>query len=160
MNNNYNATIENRKARFNYNVLETYVAGIVLTGTEVCSIRTGKANISEAYCMVDSDKQFKIYNMHVSRPNNIMKSFGTSDNFYFDETRERVLLLNRKEINNIYEKVSVSGITAIPLKIFRNEKGLYKILIGICRGKKDYDKRETLKERDHKKEIATALKQF
>lgn len=157
---NYNATIDNRKARFNYHVLETYIAGIVLSGPEVCSIRAGKANISEAYCMIDSDNQFKIYNMHVSRPTNIMKSFGTSDNFFFDETRERVLLLNRKEINNIFEKVSATGITAVPLKIFRNEKGLYKVLIGICKGKKDYDKRETLKERVHKREIATALKQF
>lgn len=154
---NFNAVIENRKARLNYQVLETYTAGIVLTGPEVMSLRQGKANISEAYCVIDTDNQIKIYNMHITRSTGVM-SFNNNNSFF--ETRERVLLLNRKEINDIHEQVTTSGITAIPLKIFRNNKGLYKVLLGICKGKKDYDKRETLKERDHQKEISKALKQF
>ena len=138
-------TILNRKARYEYEIIKEYVAGIVLLGSEVKSIRDGKCNISDSYCYVNNSEIF-IKNCHISKYD--------SDVFTnHDETRERKLLLTKKEIKDLYKDTLAPGLTIIPLKIFINERGLIKITIALCRGKKLYDKRETIKERDLNREI-------
>lgn len=142
--------IINRKARYEYNVLEDLVAGIVLQGSEVKSIRKGKCNISDAYCYIHNGEIF-LKNAHISKYD--------SDKFTnHDELRDRTLLLSKKEINKWNEQLKNLGITIIPLKMFINEKGLIKILIGLCKGKKEYDKRESIKEKDSQREIDRAMK--
>lgn len=150
---NFTNTIQNRTARYNYEILETYTAGIVLLGPEVMSVRVGKANISEAFCMIENG-QLIIKNFYITRPD----TTTTFDTFL--ETRDRVLLMNKSEINSLFKKVSIKGNALVPLKIFRNQKGLFKVELGLCKGKKDYDKRETIKERDTKKDIERALKNY
>lgn len=150
---NFTNSIQNRTARYNYEILERYIAGIVLLGPEVVSVRVGKANISEAFCMIENG-QLIIKNLYITRPDTTA-AFDT-----FSETRDRVLLMNKSEINSLFKKVSIKGNTLIPLKIFRNQKGLFKVELGLCKGKKDYDKRETIKERDTKKDIERALKNY
>lgn len=150
---NFTNTIQNRTARYNYEILETYTAGIVLLGPEVMSVRVGKANISEAFCMIENG-QLIIKNFYITRPD----TTTTFDTFL--ETRDRVLLMNKSEINSLFKKVSIKGNALVPLKIFRNQKGFFKVELGLCKGKKDYDKRETIKERDTKKDIERALKNY
>lgn len=143
--------IINRKARYNYNVLETYEAGIVLVGSEVKSIKNGNANIGDAYCYISNNEIF-LKNSHVSKYD--------SDKFTnHDELRERKLLLTKKEIQKIKEKTMLPGYTIIPLKMYI-VKGLIKILIGICKGKHDYDKRNDIKDRDNEKELNRIMKNF
>lgn len=143
--------IINRKARYNYNVLETYEAGIVLVGSEVKSIKNGNANIGDAYCYISNNEIF-LKNSHVSKYD--------SDKFTnHDELRERKLLLTKKEIQKIKEKTMLPGYTIIPLKMYI-VKGLIKVLIGICKGKHDYDKRNDIKDRDNEKELNRIMKNF
>ena len=151
--NNLSATITNRSARFNYEILETFTAGIVLIGYEVLSLREGKANVSESFCMIE-DGQLILKNMHINSPRSVMSIDNLS------ETRDRVLLMKKSEINSLYKKVSIKGNSLVPLKVYRNERGLYKVELGLCRGKKDYDKRETIKERATKKDMARAMKNY
>ena len=136
--------INNRKARFNYTIIDTYIAGIVLQGNEVKSLRNGNANISEAYCIINNGEVFC---------NNSYIAEYIKDWSKYDPYRQRKLLLNKKEIKKI-EKISEQpGYTIIPLKIFFNEQNRVKVLLGICKGKHDYDKRETIKERDLEREM-------
>ena len=137
--------IENRKAHHEYSILQTFTCGIVLQGSEVKSLRAGKGNISDAYCCV-SKGEIWMKNSHISK--------FESDRFTnHEEKRERKLLLNKREIRKIEQELQVQGITLIPLKIFSNEHNLLKLEIGICKGKKLYDKRNDIKDRDNKREL-------
>ena len=142
--------IRNKKAYFEYHILEEFTAGIQLLGTEIKSIRDGKANINDAFCAF-LNKQLYIRNMHIAE-----YSHGS---FYNHEAkRDRILLLNKKEIAKLKAKTEEKGFTIIPLKIFVNNRGFAKVLIGLAQGKKIYDKRETLKDRDSKIEMDRAMK--
>ena len=144
--------IVNRKARHEYDVIETYEAGIVLIGSEVKSIKAGNANIGDAYCYVSSKNEMWMKNSHVSKYD--------SDKFTnHEEKRERKLLLKKKEIIKIGQKVQNPGYTIIPLKIYV-VRGIIKVLIGICKGKKDYDKRNDIKDRDNKRELERIMKNY
>lgn len=141
--------INNRKAYHDYFVLEEYEAGIVLTGTEIKSIRENGANIKDSYAIIKNGEAF-LLNMHISK-------YDQGTHFNHEETRTRKLLLNKREIFKMRDAVTLSGNTLIPLKAYF-VKGRLKILIGICKGKKNYDKRETIKERDMKREIQKDFK--
>lgn len=144
--------IENRKAHHEYSILQTFTCGIVLQGSEVKSLRAGKGNISDAYCCV-SKGEIWMKNSHISK--------FESDRFTnHEEKRERKLLLNKREIRKIEQELQVQGITLIPLKIFSNEHNLLKLEIGICKGKKLYDKRNDIKDRDNKRELDRIKKSY
>lgn len=134
--------IENRKARFNYYIEETYKAGIVLKGSEVKSIRAGKASIVDAYCYIDNNEIW-LRGSHISSQGHLM--------FGHEEICDRKLLLRRKEIKKIQKWVANKGYTLIPLRIFVPATGFIKVDIAICIGKHNYDKRNTIKERDYQR---------
>ena len=141
--------IINRKAKHDYFIEDTYEAGIVLKGTEVKSIRNGQANLKDSYCIIRNNEIF-ILNMHISH-------YKEGNIFNHDEMRTRKLLLHHKEILKLNNKIKLEGFTIIPLKLYF--KGNYvKILIGVAKGKKDYDKRETIKKRDVEREIRKTMK--
>ena len=143
--------IINRKAQHDYFVLETLEAGIVLTGTEIKSIRDGKCNIKHCYGIIRNHEIF-LLNMFVS-------PYKEGNIFNHEETRNRKLLLHKKEIKKVEEAVNLKGLTLIPLKLyFKNN--ILKVALGICRGKKDYDKRESIKERDMKREALRNIKNY
>jgi SsrA-binding protein len=142
--------IKNKRAKFEYHLFDIYTAGIQLTGTEIKSIRNSKASILEAYCIFDGGEVF-IRNMHVTEYEN--------GSFYNHKPRaDRKLLLNRKEINKIQKYLMIKGNTLIPLKMFLSEKGWVKIDIACAQGKKLFDKRHDLKEKDDKRDMARAMK--
>ncbi|QNL50353.1 SsrA-binding protein SmpB [Olivibacter sp. SDN3] len=142
--------IKNKKAYFEYHILEKYVAGIQLLGTEIKSIRQSKANISDAFCAFLNDGLY-IRNMHIAE-----YSHGS---FYNHESkRDRKLLLTKRELNKLKVKGEEKGFTMVPLKIFMSSRGFAKVEIALAQGKKDYDKRESIKERDTKRELSRALK--
>jgi SsrA-binding protein len=138
--------IKNRKAKFNYEFIETYTAGIVLGGTEIKSIRLGKASISESFCEFNSSGELFVVNMQIDE-----YSHGTHYNHM--PKAERKLLLNKKELKKLNREVSQNGLTIVPTLLFINDRGLAKVNIALARGKKLYDKRETIKERDNKKQL-------
>ncbi|MFI3267087.1 MAG: SsrA-binding protein SmpB [Rikenellaceae bacterium] len=142
--------IKNRRATFDYEVIDTYVAGIVLTGTEIKSLRQGKASLVDCFCYVHRDELF-IRGMNIAE-----YYWGTYNNHA--PKRDRKLLLNRAEINKIIRALQDKGVTAVGLKLFINEKGLAKVVVGVCKGRKSYDKREYLKEKDAKREMDRAMK--
>ncbi|NVO02513.1 MAG: SsrA-binding protein SmpB [Bacteroidetes bacterium] len=137
--------IRNKKASFEYFLLEKFICGICLTGTEIKSIREGKANLVDSYCLFNNNELF-VKSLHISE-----YTFGTSYNH--DPKRDRKLLLNKRELRKIQNKIKDQGITIIPTLLFVNEKGLAKLEIAIAKGKKLYDKRETLKQKDTQREI-------
>ena len=137
--------ILNKRARFDYEILERYTAGIVLAGSEIKSIRLGKASIAESFCEFQGHELFAI--------NTNIEEYAYSRSFSHAPKSERKLLLNKKELKNLQKSVQNKGLTIIPLKLFTNEKGIAKLEIGLCRGKKNYDKRETMKERDTKRDL-------
>lgn len=142
--------IKNRRANFDYEITETFTAGIVLTGTEIKSIRQGKASLVDTYCLVENDEVW-VKGMHIAE-----YFYGSYNNHA--ARRDRKLLLNRKEIARIAKAADDVGFTIVPLRLFINEKGLAKLVIGIGRGKKQYDKRQSIRERDDKREIARAMR--
>ena len=144
--------IKNKRARFEYHIEDTFVAGIQLSGTEIKSIRMNKASILEAYCIF-SDGEMWIRNMHINAYEN-----GS----YYNHTprADRKLLLNRKEIDKIEKYLKDKGNTVIPLKMFISDKGWAKVEIGLAKGKKLHDKREDLKAKDDKRDMDRALKSF
>lgn len=148
--NSQQINIKNRKARFNYEITDTYTAGIVLTGTEIKSIRLGKANLTDSYCIVEHNEVW-LKGLHISE-----YFYGSYNNH--NVRRDRKLLLNKKEIQKISKLASEPGYTIVPLRIFINDKGYAKVVIGIGRGKKQYDKRQTIKEREDKRTIGRILK--
>lgn len=144
--------ILNKRARFDYEIIETYTAGIVLAGSEIKSIRLGKASIAESFCEFQGHELFAI--------NTNIEEYAYSRSFSHTPKSERKLLLNKKELKSLLKSVQNKGLTIIPLKLFTNEKGIAKLDIGLARGKKNYDKRETMKERDDKRAMDRIKKEF
>lgn len=144
--------IKNRKARFNYELLDEFVAGIQLRGTEIKSIRMGKASIAESFCEVKGREVF-IVNMHIDE-----YDYGTYYNHKIK--RDRKLLLTKREISKLDRKTKETGLTIVPLNLFINSKGLAKVKIALARGKKLYDKRESLKKKDMQRDMARIKKNF
>jgi len=142
---------ENRKARFSYEVLDTYEAGLALTGTEVKSLREGKANIQESYASVEGGEIWLI--------NSYLPEYLQGNRFNHEPRRRRKLLLNKREMARLAQGVEREGMTMVPLKIYFNERGRAKLLLALARGKKLHDKRETEKERDWGREKARLLKE-
>ncbi|KDN54061.1 SsrA-binding protein SmpB [Flavobacterium seoulense] len=148
-----NVNILNKRARFDYEIIEKYTAGIVLAGTEIKSIRLGKANITESFCEFNSHNELFAINTYIEE-----YSFGNQ--FNHKSRSERKLLLNKRELKNLARSVQAKGLTIIPLRLFTNEKGIAKLEIGLCKGKKNYDKRESLKEQDTKRDLDRIKKAF
>jgi SsrA-binding protein len=144
--------IKNRKAKFNFEFIEKFTAGIVLRGTEIKSIREGKASIAESFCEFQDGELFVI-NMNV-------QEYSHASHFNHAPKSERKLLLNKRELKKLEKEVRNSGLTIIPLDLYINEKGLAKLDITLAKGKKEYDKRETIKERDTKKKLSQIKKSF
>ena len=145
-----NIVVKNKKASFDYEFIETFLAGIVLTGTEIKSIRLGKASLVDTYCTFIKQELW-MKNMNISE-----YFYGSYNNHV--ARRDRKLLLNRKELNKIERLSLTTGFTIIPTKLFLNEKGLVKIVIAVAKGKKAYDKRQSLRERDDQRDIDRAFK--
>lgn len=141
--------IRNKRAKFDYEIIETFTAGIVLTGTEIKSIRMGKASLVDTFCYVANDGVW-IKNMYVAE-----YFYGSYNNH--ESRRDRKLLLNKKEIAKLEKCGKETGMTIVPIKIFVSDKGLAKMVIGIGRGKKEYDKRQSIKEREDKRAMARAF---
>ena len=141
--------INNRKAKFDYEIVDTIEAGIALKGTEIKSIRNGNANLKDSYAIVRNGEVF-LLNMFVSE-------YKEGNQFNHDETRTRKLLLHKKEILKLHDKIRLEGFTLVPLKLYFKENHA-KILLGIARGKKQYDKRESIKKRDSMREGRAAMK--
>jgi SsrA-binding protein len=148
----YKVVSDNRKARFLYDILETYEAGIQLTGTEVKSIREGKINLQDGYALMRNGEAW-LLNVHISP----YKS--SSQYFNHDPRRTRKLLLHRQEIRKLIGKVEQQGLTLVPLKIYL-KRGLVKVSIGLAKGKKLHDKREDLKRRQDQRDIQRAMKNY
>ena len=138
--------IKNRRATFDYEIVETFTAGMVLTGTEIKSIRGGHASLVDTFCYVNNGEVW-VKNMNIAE-----YFYGTYNNHA--ARRDRKLLLNRKEIARLQKNGRDAGFTIVPLRLFINERGLAKLVIGIARGKKEYDKRQSIKERDDKRAMA------
>ena len=145
-----NVSIKNKRATFDYELLDTYTAGIVLTGTEIKSIRQGKASLVDTFCIIDKG-QLSVKNMYIAE-----YFYGTYNNH--SARRDRKLLLQKKELRKIAGAVKASGFTIVPTRLFINDKGLAKLIVAIARGKKEYDKRDSIKERDDKREMARAFR--
>jgi len=142
----------NRKARHNYNILETFEAGVVLKGDEVKSLRTKGCSIEESFSRIERGEIF-IYNMHI-------KDFMKSSFFKTDPVRVRKLLLNKREIKKLIGYTSQKGLTLIPLKVYFSDSGIAKIQVALAKGAKLYDKRRKLREREEKREIQRELKKY
>lgn len=140
-----NITIKNRKASHEYLFLDTYIAGIQLIGVEIKSIRKGEVNLSEAYCIFQNGELY-LKNTHIS-------PYENAGFVKVDPLRDRKLLLNKNELRKLSEGISRKGLTIVPTKMFINDRGLCKVEVCLCQGKKNYDKRESLKEKDMKKRV-------
>lgn len=141
--------ILNRKARYDYELLDKFEAGIALTGTEIKSIRNGQANLKDSYAIIKNNEAY-LLNMHISE-------YKQGNQFNHDETRTRKLLLHKNEIKKINDKVSIKGLTLVPVKLyFKNGKA--KIELAIARGKHTFDKKETIKQRDIEREMKKSMK--
>ncbi len=143
--------INNRKANYDYEIISTIECGIVLTGTEIKSIRNGNANLKDSYAIIKNNEVF-LLGMHISE-------YEQGNIFNHDEKRTRKLLLHKKEILKLNNKVTLDGNTLVPLKLYFS-KNKAKILLGLAKGKKNYDKRETIKERDINREVQKQLKKY
>lgn len=148
--NQQNINIKNKRASFDYEFIETYTAGIVLTGTEIKSIRTGKASLVDTYCLFEKNELW-VRNMYISE-----YFYGSYNNHV--ARRDRKLLLNKKELKKIQRMVKETGYTIVPTRIFLNERGLAKVNIAVARGKKQYDKRQSLREKDDKRTMDRAMR--
>ncbi len=148
MNNNLN--IRNKKAYFEYSILEKFTAGIQLLGTEIKSIRQGKANINDAFCSF-LNSQLYVRNMHIAE-------YSHGSFYNHEQKRDRVLLLQKKELKKLRDRSEEKGFTIVPLALFISERGFAKLEIGLAQGKKSFDKRESIKERESKIELDRAMK--
>lgn len=142
--------IKNKRAFFDYHILETYIAGVALLGTEIKSIRQGKANLTDAFCTFIGN-QLYIRNLHISE-------YSHSSFYHHEIKRDRVLLLQKRELKKLRIKGEEKGYTIVPLRIFINERGFAKLEIALGQGKKEFDKRDSIKERDSKRELDRAMK--
>ncbi|MDO7172763.1 SsrA-binding protein SmpB [Mariniflexile sp. AS56] len=148
-----NINIQNKKARFLFEILDKYTAGIVLSGTEIKSIRSSKASIAESFCEFNEKGELFVINATIEE-----YAFG---NYYNHRPKaERKLLLNKRELKKLQKEVQSSGLTIIPLRLFINEKGYAKLDIALAKGKKLFDKRETIKDRDNKRDLDRVKKNF
>lgn len=147
-----NVNIKNKRAEFDFLIVDKYVAGIVLTGTEIKSIRVGKASLVDTYCYIHNGEIW-VKNMYVAEYDR-----GSYNNHL--PRRDRKLLLNKKEIRNLQQETKNPGFTIVPLRLFINEDGRAKLDIALCRGKKEFDKRATLKEKQDRKDMDRMIKRF
>ena len=147
-----NINIRNKRATFDYEILEEFIAGVVLVGTEIKSIRAGKASLTDSYCYFQ-DGELWIRGVNISE-----YDWGTCNNHV--PRRDRKLLLQRKELNKLQRQLQDRGLTVVGLRMFLSERGFAKIVIGLARGRKAYDKREYLKENDAKREMDKAMKRY
>jgi len=138
--------IKNRRATFDYAISDTFTAGLVLTGTEIKSIRQGKASLADTFCYVHNGEAW-VKNMYIAE-----YFYGTYNNH--TERRDRKLLLTRKELRQLEKTGKEAGFTIVPLRLFISERGYAKLVIGVARGKKEYDKRQAIKEREDKRSMA------
>ena len=145
--------ILNKKAGYLYELLDSYTAGIVLTGTEIKSIRAGKASIAESFCEFNENSELFVVNMNV-------QEYDYGNHFNHKPKAERKLLLNKKELQKLEKEVNNSGLTIIPTKLFINEKGFAKLRIALAKGKKLFDKRESIKDRENKRNLDRIKKNF
>ena len=143
--------ILNRKVNFDYEIIDTFETGIVLTGTEIKSIRLGKCNLKDSYAIIKNNEIF-ILNMHISH-------YEQGNRFNHEETRTRKLLMHKKEILKLRDKLEIEGFTLVPIKLYF-KGGKAKLLIGLAKGKKNYDKRESIKKKDIERQIAKDLKNY
>ena len=146
-------SIKNKRARFEFEILDQYIAGIVLTGTEIKSIRNSKASIAESFCEFNENEELFAVNMYI-------EEYAFGSRFNHRPRGSRKLLLNKKELKKLNKEIKKSGLTIVPLKLYINDKGFAKILIALARGKKLYDKRETIKDRDNKRNLDRVKKAF
>ena len=145
--------IQNKRARFEYEIIDEYTAGIVLTGTEIKSIRNSKASIVEGFCEFSEKGELFTVNVNIDE-----YAFGTR--FNHKPKAQRKLLLNKKELKKLQREVQNSGLTIVPLRLFITDKGFAKLRIALAKGKKLYDKRETIKDRDNKRDLDRIKKSF
>ncbi|MGI9546963.1 MAG: SsrA-binding protein SmpB [Flavobacteriaceae bacterium] len=148
-----NINIKNKKARFEYEIIDTYIAGIVLAGTEIKSIRLGKASITESFCEFNEKGELFVINMNVDE-------YSHASHYNHKPKAERKLLLHKKELQKLHKEVKTSGLTLVPLNLFINDRGFAKLKIALARGKKLYDKREVIKERETKRALARIKKNY
>ncbi len=144
--------IKNRKARFEFEILDKFIAGIKLSGTEIKAIRLGKASIAESFCEFQNNELFVI--------NMTVEEYSHASHFNHDPKSARKLLMKRRELNKLQKEVKNSGLTIVPLRLFINDRGLAKLQIALAKGKKLYDKRETIKDRDSKRRLDRIKKDF
>lgn len=142
--------IKNKRATFDYELVDTFTAGIVLTGTEIKSIRLGKASLVDTYCFFNRGEMW-VKNMHITE-----YFYGSYNNHV--ARRDRKLLLERKELRKLERSTKETGFTIVPLRLFVNEKGLAKLVIAVAKGKKEFDKRQSLREKDDKREMDRMFK--
>ena len=140
---NKKVNVLNKKAKFEYQLLDQYTAGIVLTGTEIKSIRLSRASIKESFCEFNDNQELFVINMFIDE-------YEYGNHFNHKTKSQRKLLLNKKELKKLYKEVKNTGLTIVPLRLFINEKGYAKVLISLAKGKKLYDKRQTIKNRENK----------
>lgn len=145
--------IKNKKASFEYELLETHIAGIVLAGTEIKSLRLGKASITESFCEFNEAGELFVINMQIDE-------YSHATHFNHQPKAARKLLLNKNELKKLHKEVKASGLTIIPLSLFINDRGLAKMKIALARGKKLYDKRESIKDRESKVRLDRIKKSF
>ncbi|MDN6279839.1 MAG: SsrA-binding protein SmpB [Psychroflexus sp.] len=145
--------IQNKKARFNYEILDKFTAGIVLAGTEIKSIRQGKATITESFCEFNDKGELFIINMDI-------QEYSHASHFNHQPKNSRKLLLNKQELKKLYKQVTNTGLTIIPLRLFLSSNGYAKLQIALCKGKKLYDKRESIKDRDTKRRLDRIKKAY
>lgn len=148
-----NINIRNRKARFEYELLDKYTAGIVLAGTEIKSLREGRASISESFCEFNERDELFVINMQIDE-------YSHASHFNHRPKAERKLLLQRRELKKLAKEVKTSGLTIVPLNVFINDRGLAKMQIALAKGKKLYDKRDAIKDRDSKRNLDRIKKSF
>jgi SsrA-binding protein len=148
-----NINIKNKKARFEYELLDKYTAGIVLGGTEIKSLRYGRASISESFCEFNDRGELFVINMQIDE-------YSHASHYNHKPKAQRKLLLQKRELKKLLKEVTASGLTIVPLTLFINDRGFAKIQIALAKGKKLYDKRESMKDRDNKRDLARIKKSF
>ncbi|CAM4388951.1 SsrA-binding protein SmpB [Zobellia roscoffensis] len=148
-----NINIKNKKAKFEYEFIDTYVTGIVLAGTEIKSVREGKASITQSFCEFNERGELFVINMQIDE-------YSHASHFNHKPKAERKLLMNKRELIKLRKEVTTSGFTIVPINLFINDRGLAKLKIALAKGKKLYDKRETLKDRDNKRNLSRIKKSF
>ncbi len=145
--------IKNKRARFEYELLDKYTAGIVLAGTEIKAIREGRASISESFCEFNDRDELFVINMQIDE-------YSHASHFNHKPKAARKLLLQRRELKKLSKEVNTSGLTIVPLRVFVNERGFAKMQIALAKGKKLYDKRESIKDRDNRRDLDRIKKNF